>query len=275
MHEKLFSCGVALIFCFMLSPQEVSDAYTVLGQAHFILCYLYQVKAGKASPVNLFLYAACAVAIFSAAFSAASAFTLFAAAFLVYHVYIGEMKLLSRTMKYGYFGLITAIAMINGSWLANALWHLDIRVDLLCYFILAAGFLSGLWYILHHKTIEIEAFFVFLVIVLLGYIGLELTGYAPSPYKTLGFIIITHYMTWYVATVRRFSGDPQGKLPIFLKEMLFVNLCILTGYVAITRFLGMDNFLYKVWYMPLSFYVWAVMHFLSTFKIKDYVPASQ
>src|SRR3990172_7728884 len=88
--EKIFSCSVALALLFALSPEQVRDAYIVLGQAHFTLTYLYQIKAGRATPRSLSLFFPCIAALLAAAYMYPSAFTLFAASSLVYHTYAAE-----------------------------------------------------------------------------------------------------------------------------------------------------------------------------------------
>ena len=271
--EKIFSAGFALLICFAFVPLEVLDVYIILGHAHFMLSHLYLAKAGKATRKNVFLFLVSLISLFVVAFQWPNAFTLFVASFLVLHVYISEIKILNIRLNFWYLSLMLAIMMLNGAWLTNAFWQIDLRPDLMSYFFLSAGSVVFAWYLFRRKTIEINAFFIFLSLILLAYIGLELSGNPPSPYKTYGFIVITHYMTFYVLYIRNFYKVGSEKLKTFVNEIFILNIVIIFGYIIVTMFLGQDNLLYKFWYMPISFYVWTLMHFLTTLRKSDYAGA--
>ncbi len=265
--EKLFSCGVALAIVFMLAPTDVLNTYIVLGQAHFTITYLYQVKAGKFTLRNTLLFYLLAAALFYLAALSPAGITLFAASALIYHVYFSELGILKRKVTPAYLILMAAVMMINGIWLVNALWGTSIDADMFCYFLLGAGFLAGLWHITRKAVVEVEAFFILLLIILLGYIGLQLSGNVPSPYKTYGFIVIAHYMTSYVTVVRRLRANAPQKVPVFITESVLMNLIMLAGYILVQVYPAQIGWVYTVWYMPVSFYVWTLMHFASTARL--------
>lgn len=269
--EKLFSCSVALAIVFLLAPTDVLDTYIVLGQAHFTITYLYQVKAGKFTLRNIVLFYLLAASLFYLAALSPAGITLFAASALIYHVYFSELGILNRKVTPAYLVLMAAVMIINGIWLVNALWGTSIDADMFCYLLLGAGFLAGLWYIAHHEVIEVEAFFILLLIILLGYIGLQLTGNVPSPYKTYGFIVIAHYMTSYVTVARRLRAEEPQKVPVFITESVLMNLIMLAGYILVQVYPAQIGWFYTLWYMPVSFYVWTLMHFASTARLVPFI----
>lgn len=265
--EKLFSCGVALALVCLLAPTDVLNTYIVLGQAHFTITYLYQAKAGKFTLRNILLFYALLAVLFYLSFLSPAGITLFAASTLIYHVYYSELGILKRRVSPVYLVLMVAIMAINGIWLINALWGMSIDADGLCYLLLGVGGLAGGWHAIRSRAVEVEAFFVFLTLVLLGYIALQLSGNVPSPYKTYGFIVISHYLTSYVAAARKIRARTPGKLPVFITESVFMNLFMLAGYILVQVSPEQLGWVYTVWYMPVSFYVWTLMHFASTARI--------
>lgn len=269
--EKIFSCAVALGIVLTLLPQDVSSAYIILGHAHFVLTYIYQVKSGRVRAHQMFLFAALATALFSWAQVSPNGVTLFAASALIYHTYFSDMGILKRKMSWPYFLAMSAIMAINGIWLVNVLWDKYYDATPVCYLVIGVASCGALMAALRKKAVEVDAFFVFLLLVLLGYMGLAFSGYTPSPYKTYGFIVITHYMTSYVATIRQLHARNKVQNIKFLMLALVLNIAMFAGFVVVTHNLAQMEWLYMAWYMPVSFYVWTLLHFASTATILPYL----
>jgi len=276
--EKIFSCSVALAILYAFSPEKVRDSYIILGQAHFTLTYLYQIKTGKATPRTLSLFTICMTTLYTAAMVYQAAFTLFAATTLIFHTNVAEVKLQKRRMNIGYLFLMTSIMLINSAELANALWGHHIDAGIICYFIMAIGIPAGILYLVKaQKPLSIDASVIFMIAMLLVYIWLELSGHFPSPYKSFGFIVIAHYMTFYVVTARKFYREDRKKLLPFLTQSAILNFCMVTGYFALLyKWIetgAVHSFVYQLWYLPVAFYAWTVMHFVSTLNAGDYTGA--
>ncbi len=269
--EKFFTFSLLLLMLFKLSPDQVLTAFIILGQAHFILAYLYQIKAGKATFRNIALFSLCMPIFYIAAVTYPMQFLILTAAWGVFHINISEVRFQKRKMNPGYFCLMVAIMLISSCWIANNFPNVHIPVDRVCYLTLLAGIPAGIWYFVKaKKPLSIEAYAVFLVIVLLVYIGIGLSGVQPSAAKVFAIPNIMHYITFYAATARRFYREDKEKMFLFLSEVTFINLCMAAGYFALMWGLWSNKTLYTFWYAPTAFYAWSFMHAAATFKPRDY-----
>ncbi len=269
--EKIFSCGIALALACKLTAIQMSAVFIIMGQAHFTLTYIYQIKAGLATPRNVVLFVLCMTALYTTSFYYPPFFTLFAASSLVIHTYVAEVKLQRRRMNIGYLALMAGVMVVNSTVSINQLFGLHLPVDTVCYVILLIGFSAGFGYFIRAKRpISIQAYTIFAIGLLLTYIALALTDRFPYPYTSLGFIGVSHYLTFYAVTARKLYRNNRKRLLVFIGEAAVLNLLIAAGYFSLVWGWWRNDDLYTLWYLPTAFYAWTVMHFISTFKASDY-----
>src|SRR3569623_2051984 len=102
LSEKLISAGFALMVVLMCGLNTIFNTYVIMGYAHIALAVLYMKKAGKVTPLKAALAAAMMVGLFYLAFHFQKEVTIFAAAFLMFHVYAGEMRFIRRPFNLPY-----------------------------------------------------------------------------------------------------------------------------------------------------------------------------
>ena len=269
--EKLISVGFALSIIMLCIPNTVFNTYVVMGHAHIAMAILYQMKAGKVNFTKAVLYAVLVSALFWVGFNYYEFFTLFAASFLIFHVYSGEVKFINRKYNLPYFILTLCILTITNSWLITVLWGVQLDMSVIWPPVLMAAFFAIMLFFYEHRRIEIEAFFVFLLGLLATLAALEFFDARPLPVQILGFIVLAHYMTFYVNYgYKMLKNKGKAGFSIFTLESVLANLVFFIGFLLVIRVLGTQSPLYEFGYSPTAFYAWTLSHFITTFKISDY-----
>ena len=272
--EKMISAGFALLVVLSCLPLTVFNAYLVMGYAHIVLAIVYMAKAGKVTPVKTLLYAALVAGMFFVGFQFPREVTLAGAIFLMFHVYGNEMYFIKRPFNLPYLVLTSCLTTVICSWIAARLWQIDLHLPLLWAPVLAAAALGIGLFIYDRGKLEIEMYFLFLVGMLLALLALEVTGHRPFPVQIIGFVIFTHYMTYYVNFTRRFAcQENKQKLVVFGLEVLLINLVFVLGYLLVHYVWTGPSLLFKYGYTPVAFYVWSMSHFITTFKLADFKDA--
>lgn len=269
LQEKFFSFPVTLLFIVLLSPASVGDAYLILGHAHFMMTALYQYKMGRVTSKSFIFYLGAFAALFYIAHLFPKEFTLFAATFLLFHVYMGEARHIKKNFSPTYLCLTLALATILSSWLIMELWQVVLPMTVIVLFAAGLGLL-GLFFHIKNEGYNFELLLFTLLALLAIFTTLELVGMRPVSLESFGFIVIAHYMATYFNVFRSFTRKGEGKQWPFVWESVAMNLLFVVGYIAVFYYLGTDNVLYDYVYQPISFYVWTVMHFLTTMNLKKY-----
>ncbi len=269
LQEKFFSFPITLLIIALLTPPGVADAYLILGHAHFMMTALYQYKMGRITPKSFVFYLAAFAAVFYIAYLFPRAFTLFVSAFLLFHVYTGEVRHIKRGFSAPYLLMTLSILLLLCSWLAIELWLLPISIPAVLIGSIVLACLAVVLFV-RQEGVVIEYFFLTLLVLLAAFVLLELFGMRPMSVESFGFIVIAHYLATYFNVFRSFTRKGQGKQWPFVWESIGMNLLFLAGYIAIFYYFGTDNVVYAYVYHPISFYVWTLMHFLTTMNFKGY-----
>lgn len=270
LQEKFFSYGTSLALILLLSAQGVADAYLILGHAHFMMTVLYQYKRGRIDLGKFVFYLASFVVIYSIAHRFPAHFTIFVSAFLLVHVFTGEARHLKLKFSVPYLLLTLGIMLLLCAWLTGELFGPVINphhlLPLLGIILIAAIIL----FVREQGTPKPEKLFITLVLVYCFFLGLELMHVRPKSYESFGFIVIAHYMTTYFNVFLNFRKRDPRQAKVFALESLGMNLLFLSGYVLVYFVIGTGNLLFDYFYHPISFYVWTLMHFLTTMDFAYY-----
>ncbi len=268
-REKLFSFPIALSILLLLPPLGVGDAYLILGHAHFMMTALYQYKMGRITKWSIVAYIGLFALLFFIAYEIPQAFTLFVAISLLFHVYRGEARHIKKPFSLPYLFMTLGIGALIGTWLSVELWQLAIN-PLIPLVSSALLVLLAIYFFIREQGKQVELLFYTLVVLYLVFVSLEFLGLRPSGLQSFGFIVIGHYMATYFNVYHSFTRKGEGRQWIFVLESFAMNLLFLAGYLFVFNFLGTDNALYDYVYNPISFYVWTLMHFITTMDFKKY-----
>lgn len=270
LQEKFFSFSITLLIIALFIPTGVASVYLVLGHAHFMMTALYQYKRGRITQKSFLLYIVAFAVIFYIAHLFPNYFTLFVSAFLLFHVYTGEVRHIKKKFTLPYLLMTMSLVCLLCSWLIIELWSLSLNMSIVLGTSVSIAFVAVLLFLRQEKGINLEYFFITLLILLASFVSLELFGMRPSSFESFGFIVIAHYLATYFNVFRSFTNKGNGKQWPFVWESLAMNFLFLVGYIAIFFYFGTDNIIYDYVYQPISFYVWTLMHFLTTMDFKTY-----
>lgn len=276
-QEKLFSFPLAIAILIILPPLAVGDAYLILGHAHFMMSALYQYKMGRITNWGIVAYLGIFAALFFIAYQIPKAFTLFVAICLLFHVYHGEVRHIKKTYSLPYLLITLGMGALIGPWLAMELWPFNLKGlwslnlnPLIPLLSSATLVVLASFFFIREQGKELELLFITLILVYILFCTLELLGMRPSGTQSFGLIVISHYLATYFNVYRSFTRKGQGKQWVFIWESLGMNLLFLIGYVVIFSYAGKQNVVYDYVYHPISFYVWTLMHFITTIDFNKY-----
>ena len=268
--EKLFSFGIALGIIFSLNPSGVADAYLILGHSHFMITAWYQYKRGCITPKKILIYFIALIALFKFGHTFPGVMTVFTAAFLIVHVFSGEVRHFNRLYTIPYVLLTFCVMTLLSSWLAMRVWDFEFNLIPLTIALNVLMAVSLWFYFSRIKLKEMDAFYPVFFCVYLIFSIMVYVGYHPSSFETFGFIVIAHYMTTYFNVTKKFHATRPAIARTFILESLFINGVFLLGFIAVHHWVGTNNLVYDVFYHPISFYVWTLMHFLTTWNNDEF-----
>lgn len=275
LQEKFFSYGTSLAFIVILSAQGVADAYLILGHAHFMMTALYQYKRGRINMKKFAFYLASFAVIYSIAHRFPAHFTIFVSAYLLVHVFTGEARHLKLRFSAPYVLLTLGMILLLCAWLTRELFGPVVNPHHLLPLLGLMLIIAIVLFVRDQGGIRPEKLFVTMVLVYGVFLFLELIRVRPMSYESFGFIVIAHYMTTYFNVFLNFRRRDTEKARVFVLESMAMNLVFLSGYILVFHVIGMNNLLYDYVYHPISFYVWTLMHFLTTMDFAHYAEALQ
>lgn len=256
--------GVALA-AFTLPVDLVVTLFIVLGHAHFALAYLYKYKAGKLS----LMYFASLLAAFSASVYFFSVdrwpemLIFLAGAHFWLHFAFDESFLFKE--KLGYMSTVASLPffltliafLIQSLFYKEVLWPTALLA--LCIALSAFGLLALL------RAFSASRIYM---LALGSAIALFLLIYPDVPLERVaGFLILLHYAEWYAEYVVKLASKPKV-LGRFAFDVLSINAVVALLYVAFVSFPEV-SFL-AIFFHPLYFYAWTLLHTLSSIRVADY-----
>lgn len=255
----------ALVAVTVLSPYEVTLAFVVLGQGHFLLTYLYQWRAGKIGITYLSLYVLALIALYLGfayipdplSWSYLIAGTIFSIHFFVDEMFINKFTL-SLEQKLMGFGFFTVYAGL----LVDAVYSFEAPL-LISAIALVACMPLAVQRIRERSIGAIEMFFLGTTLVLAGILYSRASIHASS---ILGFTVLFHYVRWYLFYFFRFK-DEEGRprFSRYVTDVIAVNAIVgvlFVGYMYRDE-LNVLQYLFK----PEYFFAWTILHVLFSIRI--------
>jgi len=261
---------VVLFYIIFASDREIVALFVVLGQAHFLLTYLYQARAGKIGWKYLVLYALALSSLFVIASGSNDprswTFVLAGSVFAV-HFFVDEMMMhelpLTRERKLlgaAFIFLYSALLFRGAYDVSFPLVSCAIAVGLVAPITLQR---------LRERSIRVpDMFFLGSIFVLLF---VFLVPWSVSLASALGFIILFHYARWYLFMFFRFlMEDGRPRLYGYVRDVVAVNAVAMAGY-GLYRVGGITMLRYV--FDPTYFYIWTIMHVLFSVRLPKKIPS--
>jgi hypothetical protein len=262
---RLLLVPIVALGAFLLPLELVVTLFIVLGHAHFALAYLYRYKAGKLP----LWYLAVTLGVFSASvwFLGVDRWPemliFLAGAHFWLHFSFDESFLFKE--KLGYMSTIAALPFFLTlmAYLLQSLFYMQV---LWPSALLSLGIaLASLGLLALLRAFSPSRIYM----LTLGFaIALTLLFYPDIPLERVaGFLILLHYAEWYGEYIVKLWSRPSS-LARFGRDVVIVNVIVAvlyTGFVAVPAL----SFL-AVFFHPLYFYAWTLLHTLSSIRIADY-----
>ncbi len=277
MNPALLSSGVVLILSalfallpvVLLSDDWILRLYIVFGQAHFLLAYLYTKKAGKFNRtyVAKFLFLLIVVGLTSFIIPRNDLyFITIAGLIFVFHYINDEFKLGALGSLRNKLLLTTAVALAFTSLFLVKMFSSS--VGLVYVMGVGALFFAALFaremVVQKAITRQNAAPLLFFLLNIAAPVYLVFNENI-SVIQVLGFIILFHYIRWYIYYLQKFKG---AELAFYLRAVALCNIFVLL--VALEyMFAGYSGLLY-VFFDPNFFYGWTVIHVFLSVRREDY-----
>lgn len=267
-HNLLISLISSLLLVSYLPDALIIYFIIVFGQAHFLITYFYQNKANKINKSYIIRFLALLFLLSTVCFYVLynkNSFQLLIFVTLIIfasHYFKDELKIQGfDKLKTRPFGIFAVISSFTSVFIVKTL-HLDFFY---AYpFIFLAIVLSPVFIfeILKTKNSNLMfLFFVLNVVLPIGFIFMDtVTGL-----KIAGFIILFHYIGWYLFYFEKFKNND---LNYYTNAVVLFNLLTILSFVLYSKF-SLFSFLY-VFFNPIFFYGWTILHILLTFKKSDF-----
>lgn len=267
--QKLLAFGIVIPAVILLDAKEITVAFIVFGQGHFIAAYYYQWRAGKLTDHWLTFYVAGAAVLFAYAYMT-QAFEIIAfvtmVIFLLHHfqdevLLFGKERSLIRTLEQlGPVIMYTAI-------IADALFG-SYTALYAAYVVLALLVVYGAC-ITVFKTYapDVLSWYFTLITVALVYIALANLRIDAS--ALAGLLILNHYVCWYVHFYFRFENNPE-RLKGYIRDMLVINALVVATFLLFL-YVPLSQPLLVWFFAPMYFYIWTILHIVSSVRKNDYL----
>lgn len=264
---------LALVSVVLLDPYQVTIAFIVLGQGHFLLTYLYQWKAGKVGITYLSLYALALCALWAGfafipdplSWSYLIAGTIFSIHFFVDEMHINKMALSLEQKLVGF-----AFVLMYSGLLFDALYAFEAPL-LLSALAFVACLPLAIEKIRARSISGAEMFFFGSILVLAALLYSQISIHITL---ALGFIILFHYVRWYLFYFFRFiEEEGRSRFRRYLIDVGVTNalvIALFVGYFYLPQ-LAFLRFLFR----PEYFFAWTILHVVFSIRISKRAPRPQ
>ncbi|MCC1498060.1 hypothetical protein [Alcanivorax sp. 1008] len=266
-------------FCWFVesaAEENVSLAIIIIaGLSHYFFAYLYRYRS-KGYESSQYMVAAATLAVLGGLtyFLPAEFFIGIAAGYFVVHFLLDEEFLSGRAI--GLYSWLRMIPIIILYWSYYAcyltgfsmMWSqiaAYLSVGLVMLWLFLSLLQSRSWGLLDWHCISIYAFsFIFVTA------GVSVHGKAY--FEPLGFLVISHVVSWYLHQGIKISVRGEG-IGNFVREVLWMNLAVASLFLVYylyrdegSPFVGVLG----LFFQPTFFYIWMMLHFISSFRASDF-----
>jgi len=269
--QKLFGfilVGAAIAY---LTPLQIGLCFSVFGQGHFLGAYYYQWKAGKMKMKWVIVYAVLTIALFywAVALHQYAYIALSAAVLFFIHHFQDEVTLfrkersLMRTLEQ-----LPPIILFS-SLAGDALLRSDFTLAA-SLFSIAVFILYVILSVIRRESPDVLGVYYWLITA--GLLSLFFFHVHPAPETLMGSVVLFHYVCWYVFFYFRFASNPAKQL-VYIRDMFAVHGVVFGTYVLWIAGPVATQIAFGYIYLPVYFYIWAILHILFSVRIADYKAA--
>lgn len=269
----LMAMAVPIVALISFSEKIAMNTVIVLGQAHFLMAYIYANKYNKIDKKYIykflslvFVFGGFSYFIFFEGNPALLDLFLFSTLLVFsFHYFNDEIKISSiqeiRNRKIGILSVLfsfLALLLATVFKVSNPLIYPITAISLFFGVIFAIGFFED-------KKIHFNKILFFVFFLGNLFLPIYLTYVENiAVYKIAGFIILFHYTRWYLRYLDIFSGQK-------LKEYLsFVFLCNLFFVLLFTwYYLAPGTGILFLLFSPAFFFGWTLIHIIMSIRKED------
>lgn len=272
-HMLWVTLALTAFFVSLLSETAALTAVVVFGQAHFFISYFYTHKGGKMTPKYLKRLAIAILTVFAFAayiythpqyFNLWIYLTMMA---FVAHYFFDEYKLQELdTLNYRYVAILSMLLMY-GYVFGEKLFDLDVRPLVALVFIGTSVMALCFWYVHQKRTADLTRMVIFLSIHIC-FLTTAILSSEINEYHISAFIVLHHYVRWYVYYFNMFTKHDQAALDKYIDVILIFHLFVFVLYYQYTLnpHVGFVQFLFN----PVFFYAWTLVHIYMSVRPSDY-----
>lgn len=268
----LISTILSLALVILIPDMQLLSLLILLGQAHFFIAYFYSNKAGKIDSAYIrrfstyfVIFFTLSVYILTVQTSLFPVFVLFTLILFVIHYVNDEFKLSNFTSD-NQILLTSSIAFFFLPTIYNKLLH---NTPVVNWISVATGTLLLVAYFWKNTDAlkKILSDIQVLVFVCLNVVAITMLNNMNnvSIVQISGFIILFHYIRWYIYYFYRLSGKERE---FYLQVIFSIHILILSMFVLYT--LDVHNVLLVYFFHPVFFYMWTTIHILVSIRPNDY-----
>lgn len=268
-----FAVLAAAASSYFLSDVEILFLIIFFGQGHFLLAYIYANKNNKINKrfVKIFLALVFSLGSLCLFFKNSHFFyeiTLFVTSTVfTFHYLNDEFKIAGMEYFSNKIIVITPLVASFGVFFLFKIFSIDAQK----YLFLILSFLFFLTPILYYSfkriSSNVQALNFFLIFYIINFLlpiyFLFFTKVSAS--QVLGFIIIFHYLRWYLFYFFKLEG---GEFDFYIDVVIWVNIFVLFTFIQYIL-APTSGFLY-LFYSPLFFYAWSIVHIVLFIRKHDY-----
>lgn len=265
--QKVLGFGIVAAAILYFTPMQLVVCFSVLGQGHFIGAYLYQWKAGKIKAKWVMLFAGLGLLLFIPAYLTERVewFALGAGVLFFIHHFQDEVTLWGKERsKYRFleqlppmvlFSTLAADRLLGTSFTKPA--TIALLLPLFAYI-----------YTVAKRKYKPDALSAYLFVISAGLAAISWSGLPIASEVVLSSVILLHYVCWYVYFYFRFANNSE-RLWTYIADMAIVHIVIFAAF-ALFLYTELGNAIFVYLFGTIYFYIWTILHILSSIRRKDY-----
>lgn len=275
--SDLFYTSLLLTFfiVFTLKSNTLLWFVIVLGQGHFLMSYYYTYKARKINKkyftkfIFLLLFTGYVCFYISKNMQFYDIFVFIVSLFFTLHYFFDECKIsntiVSKEIIILYVSFIYSYSLaFLIKYFGFSIGNLSYFIVLFVYIVLYSIYILSIKKIVHIKTSFNHFYFINLFLPIISIFSTKIDIIQIS-----SFIIIFHYIRWYLFYIQKFKIDPdETKLKTYLTDIFIINLLVFLTFLIFTKYNTHKILIYFL--NPLYFYGWTMIHILLSMKISNF-----
>jgi hypothetical protein len=267
--------ALPLCVCYFWQDLQILSAVIFFGQGHFLLAYFYANKHGKIN--KNFLIKFCALVgllgvvciYFFGNYLFYTVMLFLTSIIFTFHYSNDEFKIAGYSKLPNKLFLTMATVFAFAGFLLERLFHISphtsLGVSLVGVFISISLFGASSLKLKRNLVTAKEFLFALLYILNLIIPTILIFKESISASQVIGFIILFHYVRWYFYYGALFQGK---EFDFYCDAVIWVNMFILMMYIQYA--LAPTTGLLYLFYHPLFFYAWTVVHIILFLRKEDY-----